>query len=166
MVSALSVPSKDRRALLIPVTPGSLWPGLETYERVAGFFRDPRVDLYGVLMPFGIIGEAMLMQHPEILVAGGSVMDRRAQRVAALRLRAWLDDRGAEYTKVVFIVYGSMVPIWSAALRGTKGSAPLPVADRVELVRVNRRTGFRGTLLQRELKRHLSFGGSRDRVSS
>jgi len=166
MSSVLSVPLTDRRALVIPATPGWLWPGSEIYERIFGGFRGPRVDLYAVLVPFGIVPEQTLVAHPEVFVAMGNVTSREGLRTAALRTRAWLDNDGIGYTKVVFVVHGSVVPIWSAALRGTKGSAPLDVAERIELVRPNRQVGFRGTLMRRMLSQHLSFAGDRQDRSS
>jgi hypothetical protein len=158
----LSVPLKDRRALVVPVNPASLWPSLESYERLLAPFRHPKIDVFGLLLPFGVVPERTLVNHPEIFVAAGSVSDRGAKRLASCRIRAWLDTDAIQYSKVVLIVHGPDVPVWSFAVRGAKRAKPLEVAERVALVKVNRRTGFRGTLLQRDLGRHLTFPGSRE----
>jgi len=138
---------------VVPVELGvGLWPGRSPYEDLVAPLRGDRLDVYGLTLPFGVVPESTLLCAPEVLAVGGSVNDKQTYQIASVRTRAWLERDGLRYGVIAVLAYGPMMGIWTRAVRGRGKRIEVPrAADRVQLLPVHRRFGFRGTMLRRRL---------------
>ena len=140
----------SRRALILPLNYDTFYPGLPLYEDLVGALRElPKVDVFGFTFPFGVIPESVLVQSPEVLAVSRNTADRPGYREMAVRTRAWLDNSARGYDPIVLLNYGPLMPVWTRAVGGS------PLAGRIAIVNVHRRTGLGGTLVRNRLNKVL-----------
>jgi hypothetical protein len=139
-----------RRALILPVDYQVFYPGLPVYEDLVAPVRSRnRLDVFGLVFPFGVVPEAALVEAPELLAVSRHTPERPGTREMTLRTRAWLDNVGRGYDPIVLLNHGRMMPVWTRAASGCD------VANRIGLVGVHHRTGLRGTLVRNRLDKAL-----------
>jgi hypothetical protein len=144
--SILTGLAPQRIGVFLPVQSRSLWPGTEVYEwLVEDLRRNDRVDLFGIVYPFGIVSERHLIDCPETFTSSLSC-GKRLDQEAALRTRAWLDLYGPGYERFVLPKCGDMMGVWSRVVDGH------PIARRVRLVPV-RRDRWRDSTFKSALER-------------
>jgi len=130
--SILTGLAPQRIGVLLPIQSHSLWPRTDVYEwLVEDLRRNDKVDLLGLVYPFGIVSERHLLECPETF-ASPICRGKRLDQEAALRTRAWLDLYGPGYERFVLPKYGDMMGVWSRVVDGH------PIARRVRLVPVRR----------------------------
>lgn len=130
--------SPPRAVIIVPVEVEPLSPGSDRWETFFRPFRDARTDVYGLYPIVGIMHERDAVRSPHFVSAHGQMKDKGAIEEGALRLRAWLYAEGPAYDRVVFLSGGSLTPIWSKAVRGTR------MAHRVRIVPIRNSKALRG----------------------
>lgn len=140
----------SRKALVLPLNFDTFYPGLPMYEALVGDLRAlPKVDVFGFAFPFGVVPERVLVEAPEVLAVARTSPERAGYREMAVRTRAWLDDGARIYDPIVLLNHGPSMPVWTRAVSGS------PLASRVSIVNVHRRTGLGGTLVRNRLDKVL-----------
>jgi len=121
-------------------------PGEVVWESLVAPARGS-VDVFGLVLPWGILPEKSLTQHQELLVHSRPPRETVAARDAAARVRAWLHTEGKKYDKIALVAYGRLLPVWSRAVERS------PAAERVQLIAVNSRgRGLYGATVRRQVK--------------
>jgi hypothetical protein len=134
------MPSRHRRALIVPyATSAYMVPGQIVWESLVGPARG-KIDIYGLLLTWGLLPESALCGHQELLLHTRPPTEARAARDAAARLRAWMNTEGTTYSKIALVAYGPLMRVWSRGIEGCR------VADRVQLISVNRSPNARGLI--------------------
>jgi hypothetical protein len=140
---------RKRRALIVPVESPAFRPGDPLYERIVARFRCAANDIFVFDAPLGIESEATVMRHPEFQRLMLPLSDQRAASEAAVKVRAWMNQYGPKYERIVVIGYGRLMPSFSQAMYGVR----LPI----QLIPVNRQArGLSSTVFLERLERAMS----------
>lgn len=129
-------------ALVLPVDRETvLYPGHPRYEELVGDLRTKRCHIYGLVRTYGVLPEAQIAAHPEFLEAFAYVPFRKADEESAFRTRAWIEEFGRRYDRIVYVKRFADDPanaVWTSALRGGReGRPPDPgLLDRIKIVGV------------------------------
>lgn len=143
--SILATLAPRKVAVLLPAVPEVFWPRTPLYESLAEDLRGPRVDLFAVVLPFGIVPESSLLRSPELFSSFYGQNERAALREAVLRMRVWLNEEGPVYQRVILVAWGPAMHAWSRAVVGTKNGV------KIQIVTVPRKQGLRSTMIQTRL---------------
>lgn len=139
-----------KRAFVVPVESPAFRPGDPLYERVVAPFRCATVDVWTLDAPTGIVSESNAMRHPEFGRLMLPMTDRQAEAEAEVRIRAWFEQYGPRYDKVVVLGFGPFMKALSSAMYGLK----VPV----KVVSVGRRApGLTSTVLRERLDRAMGL---------
>ena len=128
-------------ALVLPVDRDTvLYPGNGRYEQLVAPLRSKRCHVYGLVRTYGVLPEAQIREHPEFLEAFAYLPFRAADRVAAFRTRAWIEEFGRRYDRIVWVNRYPLDPVnkvWTQAIRGGRqGRAPEPaMLDRIRIIK-------------------------------
>jgi hypothetical protein len=106
-------------------------PGGKLWESLAGS-GPVRPQVYGIVMPWGVIHERVLHRHPAFMANNPKISDREARLHGAARLRAWIDTYGGQHTGLAAVVAGPFIPVWNRAIVGS------PFASKVKLIAIPR----------------------------
>lgn len=142
--SILATLAPRKVAVLLPAVPDVFWPKTPLYESLLEDLRGPRVDLFSLLLPFGVVPESSLTRFPELFSSSYDENERVAMREATLRMRAWLDAEAPIYQRVLVVGWGPAMSAWSRAVVGVRGA-------KIQLVSVPQRQGLRSTLIRARL---------------
>jgi hypothetical protein len=140
-----------RRALILPILPG-LKPGLDVYEEAVFPLRCPEIDVYGLTIPFGPIPEDSLSIYGELL--DFVIQDREVvEDEGAIRTRAWLDEMGPLYDRIVLLSYAPMITLrpWSRAIQWSKEGA------KTRIVKLPKRNRITDRVIRNQLRRALGL---------
>jgi hypothetical protein len=139
--------SRGKKAIVLPYAAiQHMAPGELVWESLVGPARG-KIDIYGLLLPWGILSEEALTHNTELLVHTRSPRESRAARDAAMRVRAWLNSDADQYSTVALVAYGRLMPVWSRAVEKSKAS------ERVRLISVNSRgRGLIGSAVRRQVR--------------
>jgi len=149
-VDVLGALIRKHRALVVPVQSPSFRPGDPLYERLVAPFRCDSVDVFNLEAPIGVISEVNAVRHAEFQRFMLPMRDRQAEGEAIVRIRAWLNQYGPKYQRIVVIGFGPNMPAFSQAMYG----ANLPV----QVVPVNRQSrGLSSTVLRERLDRAMGL---------
>lgn len=146
-------------ALVLPIDRDTvLYPGNGRYEELVDPLRNDRCHVYGLVRTYGVLPESRIAAHPEFLEAFSSVPFRQADRASIFRTRAWIEEFGRRYDKIVFVRRFTTDPvnkIWTDAIRGTMGKGGRPpdpeLLDRIKVI-----TAHEGKINDSIFRRRLS----------
>ena len=126
-------PTARRTALILPYgCVAGMEPGCPVWERLTGPVRGA-TDLYGLMIPWGIVPESTFKKHASFLAHDLEINDRQSARDASDRIRAWIETKGRTYHAIAFVSYGPLIDVWSKGVGGSMA------AEAVSLVKVPQR---------------------------
>ena len=126
-------PAARRTALILPYgCVEGMAPGDAIWERLTSPLRG-HTEIYGLMMPWGIVPEAVFKNHTSFMAHDLDITDRQSARDASDRVRAWIETKGRTFHAIAFVVYGPLIDVWSQGVGGAMA------AEAVSLVKVPQR---------------------------
>lgn len=112
--------SGSRVGLILPYgVTANMEPGGPLWESLVAA-APARPQVYGLVVPWGIVHERTLYASPAFLAHGGlGISEKDAAAHAVVALRAWLDTYGPAHQQLAAVIGGPFTPIWNRAVTGS-----------------------------------------------